>query len=164
MKKNIFIIALILISGIDLLGQSLELKTVLQTGGIDWDMVNSIYIDEDHSILTTGSFQRSFEVGQEQYTSNGVSDIIFEKLDQDNHVEWLKTFGGHDRRRNTLGEFGKKIVSNNKDIYLSGIFYGQADFVKTKITSRGKEDVFLAKFDRKFLESLKWRRVLDMDK
>ena len=25
-------------------------------------------------------------------------------------------------------------------------------------------DVFLAKFDRKFLESLKWRRVLDMDK
>lgn len=132
-------------SGFHLFGQNIELKNVMQTGGVDWDMVKSIYIDNDKNIFTTGSFQQSFVSEDKTLTSLGVSDIIYEKLDENNNVEWLNTAGGRDRRRNTLGEFGKRILADANGVYLTGVFYGQANFSSEQVSSRGKEDIFLTK-------------------
>jgi len=111
-------------------------------GGSANDYVYAISSIEDGSTLITGSFAGKASFGNSQLTSSGAQDIFIAKLNADGIFEWANKAGGLDT------EYGKDIKSlNDGTSYVTGTFTGVSDFGGIKLTSRGKEDIFITKLN-----------------
>ncbi len=121
-------------------------------GGILDDLGNSLSIDTDGNVYTTGKFKGivDFDPGADTYnlSSAGVADPFIQKLDADGNLVWAKRMGG----TNNSGGVGNSIsidaAGNN---YTTGYFYGTVDFDPSagtcELISAGYEDMFITKLD-----------------
>ena len=121
-------------------------------GGTGADFGNSITIDPNGNVYTTGSFRGKVDFDP----GNGVSylegedyrsDIFIQKLDTDGKFIWAKKVGG-----GIVSGFGHSITTDaSGNVYTTGIFLGTMDFdpgiEAFNLTSKGKYDAFIQKLD-----------------
>jgi hypothetical protein len=82
----------------------------------------------------------SFGGATQPLVPNGGLDIFVAKLDDTGAGMWAVHYGG------TGDEFDPRIsVDTAGDVYVAGSFSGQVAFGTTKLTSKGGQDIFIAK-------------------
>lgn len=123
-----------------------------QFGSTDTDEGNSIAVDGDGNVYTTGFYRGTADFDPGAGTFNllpaGISgyDVFVSKLDASGHFVWAKRLGG------TNNEVGNSItLDGSGNIYTTGYFRGTADFNPGSgtfnLTTNGIEDVFISKLD-----------------
>lgn len=130
---------------------------VKQMGGVSSDYGESIAIDADGNVYTTGRFllqgtnPADFDPGPGVYnlTSTGSHDIFVSKLDNNGNFVWAKNMGG---TGNDYADYGRSIaVDAVGNVYTSGRFQNTADFDPGpgvyNLTSAGQDDIFVSKLD-----------------
>ncbi|HRE58870.1 MAG TPA: SBBP repeat-containing protein [Candidatus Kapabacteria bacterium] len=119
-------------------------------GGIGYDIGNSVTVDDEGNIYTTGSFNDTvdFDPGPDVMKLNpGRGSAIFiQKLDANGNFIWAKSCGG---KGNQIGQSIK--VDAMGDVYTTGIFQDTIDFNPgtgvANLSAVGEEDVFILKLD-----------------
>jgi hypothetical protein len=96
-------------------------------GGIGYDIGNSVTVDDEGNIYTTGSFNDTvdFDPGPDVMKLNpGRGSAIFiQKLDANGNFLWAKSCGG---KGNQIGQSIKVDAMGN--VYTTGIFQDTIDF------------------------------------
>ncbi len=119
-------------------------------GGSTDDQGNSIALDVDNNVLTTGFFRNGtvdFDPGPGQYflTATGGSDMFVSKLNSDGEFVWAKNVGGSDSQR------GLGIATDkNSNVYTTGYFRGTVDFDPGSGTynlTSDERDIYILKLD-----------------
>lgn len=119
-------------------------------GGPSGDIGQSICVDPEGNILTTGIFSGTVDfnpgTGINNFASIGSKGIFIQKLDSNGNYIWTKTFGGGSY------DYGQKItVSPSGNIYTTGYFSGTVDFDPSpgisNSTAIGSNDVFIQKLE-----------------
>ncbi|MDP4266206.1 MAG: SBBP repeat-containing protein [Bacteroidota bacterium] len=122
-------------------------------GGNSFDYGRGITIDSKDNLFITGSFQETANFGNFSLTSRGGEDMFIMKMNLNGKVEFVKNAGGKQQ------DYGKGICSDkNGNIYIIGCFQGHANFDDSVLVSKGKSDVFIAKYSETGV--LKWVRKL----
>ena len=130
-----------------------NLEWVKKFGGNGVDQVNSISIDADNNVCATGNFRGSVDFDPGAGTSYLFSDVnitsvFVSKLKENGDFVWAKQLSG-DGNLNTFSI----ATSLANDIYITGEFYGTADFnpgtgVSSLTASSGSEaDAYLLKLN-----------------
>ncbi|NUM31136.1 MAG: T9SS type A sorting domain-containing protein [Bacteroidetes bacterium] len=123
---------------------------VKQIGGTENDKGNSLQIDDNFNIYSTGFYEArvDFDPGNSSYfqTSKGKEDVYVSKLSSTGNFVWAKSFGG----RNT--DIGNTIcLSFDKAVFTAGNFSDTADFNPDKDSSNiiaiGNADAFIQKME-----------------
>ncbi|HIK11274.1 MAG TPA: DUF4347 domain-containing protein [Oscillatoriaceae cyanobacterium M33_DOE_052] len=138
----------IFISKLDANGNYLWAK---QFGGSNgYDIGYSIAVDSSGNTYTTGSFSDTVDfdpgAGTANLTSAGGEDIFISKLDANGNYLWAKNLGGgSDDEGNSIA------VDSSGNTYITGKFYGTADFDPgagvVNLASAGHWDIFITKLD-----------------
>lgn len=119
-------------------------------GGLGYDNINAIDVDDNDEIYIAGEFADTVDFdpnsGVLEVISNGLSDGFVQKLDaQGNHI-WLKRIGGVG-----LDDYRSVNIGANGEIYTCGVFSNTVDFESglntTNLTSNGMWDVFIEKMN-----------------
>jgi hypothetical protein len=139
---NLIIICLLIISN-ELKAQDESFKTF---GGTKSDHGNGVVVDDDGNTYVTGSFQGTAVFGEHTLHSEGDTDIFLQKVDKSGGVVWAVKAGSSFVTSRVITEAGYGLVLLNKFLYITGTFSGKALFGSTTILSRGKDDIFLAKY------------------
>ena len=128
-----------------------NLVWVKQMGGFNYDCGNSITIDNNWNVYTTGFFHGTVDfdpgTGIANLTSIGNGDTFIQKLDASGNLVWVKQMGG------TASTGGKSITTDtNENLYTIGYFNGTSDFDPgagtTNLTSVGDNDIFIQKLSQ----------------
>jgi triacylglycerol esterase/lipase EstA (alpha/beta hydrolase family) len=135
----------IFVSKLDASGNFISAKRM---GGANDDYPSSIKVDAIGNVYITGYFNGTadFDPGSGIYnlTSIGSSDIFVSKLNISGNFLWAKQMGGQsDDSGNAIA------VDAIGNIYITGAFYGTADFDPGSgtynLTSAGSSDIFVVK-------------------
>lgn len=119
-------------------------SSFIQIGASGHDGINDLAIDKKQNIYITGFFQGTFD----ELRSKGDSDAFIAKLNSDNKIVWLKSYGSDYKNKQEITEYGKYIrLDKYENSYTSGLFY-KALNSEDEIISKGKQDLFLVKHDR----------------
>jgi hypothetical protein len=119
-------------------------------GGSSWDVGQSISIDANGNVLTTGYFSTTADfdpgAGVANITATGGRDIFVQKLDADGNFIWVKKMGG------SSDDFGYAIDTDAQgNVYSTGEFSSTADFnpgtATLNLTSSGSSDIYYQKLD-----------------
>jgi hypothetical protein len=103
---------------------------------------NSITIDGSGEVYVTGGFTDTIAFGNDTIVSAGDYDIFIAKYDSSGTCLWVKRNGGNKE------DYGTAINTDTVGIlYLTGNFKETATFGSYSLTSSGKSDVFIAKYD-----------------
>lgn len=116
--------------------------------GLGFDQGYSIVADASGNIYTSGYFEgtNDFDPGPATYnlTSAGSTRAFITKLDAAGNFVWAKDMGG-----NSMGF--ALALDQAKNVYLTGQFYGPADFDPSSsvfnLPSAGNTDAFILKLD-----------------
>lgn len=120
--------------------QSFSQKEIISIGNRGFDAVKDIATQDDDFYIT-GFFQSNLG----EYTSSGNSDIFIAKYNNKKELSWLNKIGSSYKQSNEITETGKIIkIDSKKNVYVTGVFY---DKLNESIISKGKQDVFLAKYN-----------------
>ena len=113
-----------------------------RAGGTSSDGGAGIATDRSGSSYVTGIFTGSATLGAITLTSAGSNDIFIAKYDASGNVLWAKRAGG------TSFAFGFDIATDESgNSYITGSFASSAAFDTITLTSAGREDIFVAKYD-----------------
>lgn len=105
---------------------------VKQFGAANWDQIESIAVDDNGDIYTTGRFVFTvdFDPGPGVYnldasngTTNNSSDIFVQKLDANGDFLWAHDFGANNYDRGNA-----VAIDANGDVYFAGYFLATVDF------------------------------------
>ncbi len=111
-------------------------------GGGGDDIGWGIAIDKNKNIYVAASFQDTLNLPNDTLISSGYLDVLIAKYNSNGVFQWAKKAGGN------LGDYAYAVaVDSHDDIYLTGSFFGNAIFGTTGLSSRGLNDIFLAKYD-----------------
>jgi len=123
---------------------------VKKIGGGSFDAAFSLEVDQSGNIISSGTYSETVDfdpnVGEENLTSNGNSDVFIQKLDSSGNLIWAKTFGStssDDLKKITLDALG--------NLYLTGYIGDDTDFdpgVNTSIISisgSSNKDMYILK-------------------
>jgi len=121
---------------------------VVTWGGSESDGGTAVAVDSSGYVYVTGGFMGTVDfdpgVGVDERSSAGDYDVFLSKFDSSGGVIWAKTWGGVGRDEST-----GVAVDGFGDAYVSGFFFGTADFDpdigEDWHTSSGEEDIFLSK-------------------
>ena len=132
------------------LDSSGNLNWAKNMGGTGTDISNSICLDIDGNILTTGFYKSTSDfdpgIGFYNLNSAGAEDIFVSKLDSNGNFIWAVSMGGT----------GKEIAfdlksDSSSNVYLTGLFYDTGDYdpgINTSyLTPGGPSDVFVVKLN-----------------
>ncbi len=114
-------------------------------GGIGFESISGIQIDDQDHIVCAGQFQGSANLpGVGLQTSAGYEDIFIIQLDSNGETMWHKTLGNS--VSNVVSDFD---LDNEGNIVLTGYFAGAMDFdpqeTTAELTSAGSWDVYVLK-------------------
>ena len=123
---------------LDASGQWLWTSTA---GGTNTDEGRSLAIDGAGNCYVTGVFSSSAGFGTNLVTSRGQTDIVVAKANAGGEWLWARSFGGAG-----LDESWGMAATPAGECYITGLFYGTAEFPGTNLVSRGGSDIFVAKF------------------
>ncbi len=140
--KKIFLIILALF-----FNQIYSQVDIYQFGAKGHDGILDIAVDDESNIYITGFFQGKLN----GLKANGDTDAFIAKIGINKELLWFKQIGSNYKGKNEITEFGKFIcVDNKRNSYVLGLYYDDLTFSKSqKITSLGKQDTFLTKFNSK---------------
>lgn len=118
------------------------LQWVETAGASSDDMGYALDIDSNGNVYITGHFTGTATFGSNTVVSNGSKDVFIAKYTNAGVLLWVTNAGG------TGTDSGDGLVVDDiGNIYLTGRFEETASFGTFNITSAGKEDIFLAKYD-----------------
>ncbi|HZM05080.1 MAG TPA: hypothetical protein VFC44_18935 [Candidatus Saccharimonadales bacterium] len=103
-------------------------------------------LDSQDNLYVTAWFDGTSDFGGVTLTnqSAGGSDIFVAKYNSTGTLQWARRAGGSDAGVNTGRGAG---VDNGGNVYVTGGFYGPADFGSVNLDSDGVEEMFLTKYD-----------------
>lgn len=134
--------------GGDLTGDGAYLVRLAPDGSYSWgarfpgaDAIN-IAVDDLGGPAVIGSFSGSVSFGGPSLTAAGTTDVFVAKFNAAGDHVWSKAFGDSNKQIGT----GIAIGSTG-DLIATGNFEGYTAFGTESLTSAGKADVFVAKFD-----------------
>ncbi len=151
MKAFLIILFLFSLTGTDAYSQAVKLGWVNALPGNSFDVCRAITLDNDNNVYATGFYSTTVDFdpgpGQFNLTSVNAEDIFLSKYDPDGKLIWAKSIG--DFRYQAAYSIA---LDTAKNIYITGIFFGTADFDPgpgvTNLTSNGNEDIFVCKYDQ----------------
>lgn len=119
-------------------------------GGSDYDFPNSLALDTEGNIYTTGYFMETADfdpnAGTENLTSVGDADIFISKLDSSGNFVWAKSMGGKSYEEGISIE-----VDISGSVYSAGRFNDSTDFdpsaETTILVPVGGFDIYISKLD-----------------
>lgn len=102
-----------------------------------------VITDKDDGVYLLRNFQESVTFSGRTISGSGGTDIALAKYNSLGDLVWVKTAGG------SGNDEGLDIaVDEVGNIFITGYFTGKANFENKTISSSGKEDFFIAKYDR----------------
>ncbi len=111
-------------------------------GDGDDQYAKAVAVDASGSALVTGYFSGAADFGGGALSSAGSYDIYIAKFGSDGAYLWSRCFGDRD------SQFADDIaVDASSNIIITGSIWGTINFGGGVLTSRGGEDVFIAKFN-----------------
>jgi hypothetical protein len=114
----------------------------VSAGGVDYDFGEDIAIDEENNIYLTGIFIETATFGPLLLTNASYTEIFAAKLDSLGNFLWAVKAGGPGI------DWGVGIdIDTNSNVYLTGMFFGDATFGSTTFTSNGSDEIYIAKLD-----------------
>lgn len=151
MKKNL-LINLLLLFFCSAHSQTPNWRWAKGFGGINYEAVYSMAIDASGNIYSSGYFEGTVDfdpgAGIFNMTSAGSADVFILKLDSAGNFIWAKSMGGGSNER---GYFIALDNTGSGAVYVSGDFYGTADFDPGagvfNMTSAGSGDIFISRLD-----------------
>jgi hypothetical protein len=124
-----------------------------KTGGsTEAQSVTNVHFDPAGDIVLTGTYQNSIDWGAGQHTTTASTSTYVTKFDTSGNAKWSKAFGAS-------GDLypGASLVDPAGHILLTGGFFGTLDFGDGTLTSKGDNDLFVAKLDG--TGKLIWKKV-----
>ncbi|HMY19305.1 MAG TPA: hypothetical protein PKA58_23435, partial [Polyangium sp.] len=124
-----------------------------KTGGsTEAQSVTNVHFDPAGDIVLTGTYQNSIDWGAGQHTTTASTSAYVTKFDISGNAKWSKAFGAG-------GDLypGASLVDPAGHILLTGGFFGTLDFGDGTLTSKGDNDLFVAKLDG--TGKLIWKKV-----
>ena len=133
-----------------------DFEWAMSIGSASNDLGSSITVDDNGNIYTTGSFEGSadFDPGANTFnlTSQDMTDVFIQKLDNSGNFLWALSFGGlSDHLANSIA------VDTTGNIYTTGYFSVTTDFDPSagtfEISSNGGLDAFVQKLSQCMVET-----------
>jgi len=125
-----------------------KLLWVRQAGGEGTDDAMGLAVDPAGHAYLTGSFQGLAAFGSARLTSPAAESFshprtaFLARYDGEGQVQWAKALGG------SGSSSGWALAADQEDqVFLTGLFYGQAVLGAATLTSRGSSDIFVGRFD-----------------
>lgn len=124
----------------------------LEGSGSTESQANSITLDNAGNLIISGEFDGTMDfdgdVGTENKTSSGSTDIFTLKLNSDGDFIWVQAFEG-----NTLDNCYSVCIDGSDNILLTGRFHGTVDFdpgvgVDNRTALSGFGDIYTLKLDQ----------------
>jgi predicted outer membrane repeat protein len=117
-------------------------------GGTLEEQGNSIAVDSNGNIYTTGAYKGTANFGAISLTSAGDYDIFVTKMDSSGNFVWAKSMGGASGEDSSRGI----AVDSGGNVYTTGHFHVFADFDPdpvnvSNLNSTGPYDMFISKLD-----------------
>ncbi len=104
-------------------------------------VANDIAVGANCELYITGRYDGTATFDSLSLTSNVVHDVFILKTDTLYNTVWVKSLGGPDYDQ------GQKIVTDDAgNIYVAGEMEGRFYFDSTYMQTKGKEDIFFAKY------------------
>ncbi|KAA9325025.1 SBBP repeat-containing protein [Adhaeribacter soli] len=129
-----------------------NLLWVKRGGGTGVDIGRGIAVDASGNSYVIGYFSGTATFGSTTLTSSGNSDVFVAKYDANGNLLWVRKTGG-----GTEWDYGTAIaLDGSGNSYITGYFSGNATFGSSSFTSRGSNDIFIAKYDA--AGTLQWAR------
>ncbi len=119
----------------------------IKAGGSLLDISKAMSADLDGNIYITGGFQSTALFGDTKNMAGGDTDIFVAKYDKTGQLIWSTQAGSNTYIDNVLSESGTDVLVNNGALYVTGFFLDKAKFENQEISSKGSDDIFLAKYD-----------------
>ena len=111
-------------------------------GGRFIDKAFAIAADPMGNFFVTGFFRDSFSYDKLKVNSGGSSDIFLAKLNSSGHPVWIKNAGGAGI------DVGYGVATDwIGNCYVTGFFNETAHFGASSLSSHGKSDIWLAKYN-----------------
>ncbi|MDM8520713.1 SBBP repeat-containing protein [Anaerolineales bacterium HSG6] len=133
--------------GDDLTGSGIMLVSFDTNGTHRWSKgfgdgnAMNIIVDETSNLYMTGYFQNTIDLGGENLTSAGSSDIFLASYTVNGDYRWSKRFGG------VGDDYGGNIaIADDGNLYMTGYFQNTIDFGGGDLISAGGYDIFLASY------------------
>ncbi|MCP1381951.1 SBBP repeat-containing protein [Runella salmonicolor] len=114
---------------------------VKSAGGSSNDFGYDIAADSNGNVYVTGSYFGTAFFDGTPITSEGSNDVFLAKYNTNGGKEWVRSAGG------TGTENGQGVaVDGNGNVYISGNFNTTVRFDNRYVTSKGNNDIFIAKY------------------
>jgi hypothetical protein len=111
-------------------------------GGTEADFSWNICVDPSRNTYVIGYFQGNASFGSTIVTSNNYEEVFVAKVNSNGEWQWVVSAGGIHM------DLGLGIdMDSSGNIYVTGEFSDIASFGSTTLTSRGHQDVFVAKLN-----------------
>ncbi|WP_158267613.1 SBBP repeat-containing protein [Adhaeribacter arboris] len=106
------------------------------------DFGNDMAVDDLGNIYVTGGFSGTVQFGTTTLISNGYGDMFFAKYDTNGSFIWAKKGGG-----SSFTIANSIALDGSGNSYVTGYFRANAVFGAFTLTSLGRDDAFLVKYD-----------------
>jgi hypothetical protein len=119
-----------------------NIQWLQHAGGTDDDMSYTIKADNLGNTYIIGKFKGTASFGSYKISSAGGWDVYIAKLNANGNFQWVK------RSMGPSTEDGWGItVDKNGNCYVTGDFYSRVQFDTTIVTTLGKADIYIAKYN-----------------
>lgn len=119
---------------------------IYSAGSVKEDEILDICSDQSGNIISAGYFSGPTNFGNGQILNShslGTADIFVSKSNSNGQLIWSISAGGYGSDRAT-----DVAVDSNGDIYITGFYYGNANFGNISVSSvNSSQDIFIAKLD-----------------
>ena len=121
------------------------------SGAVSWatgfgagsdQLARDVAVDPGDNVILVGSFQGTVDFGGVQMTSSGADDAFVAKLDPSGAHVWSQKYG------DAMAQVARSVaVDGTGNIAVTGGFAGTVDFGGSSMTTKGGDDLFIARFD-----------------
>jgi len=107
----------------------------------------AVAVDNNLNIILTGSFSNTINLGGENLSSGGCTDVFLAKFDNSGNHLWSKSYGSSVATNGC--DMPTSIVIDKEDnIYLTGSFGIRINFGLEDLITKGSSDIFIANIDK----------------
>jgi hypothetical protein len=119
------------------------IQWAIQAGGTSADEGAGIAVDGEGNVLVAGSFEGTATFGAIQISGTFMTPEVFiAKYTSNGDVQWVQKGGG-----TSIDQARDVSVDNAGNVFVTGIFFGNAEFGTSTLVSRGQADIFVAKYN-----------------
>ena len=118
-----------------------------RAGGKEADFGQALALDGFGNMYVLGSFRGKATFGSITHQTSGIMNLFVAKLSPNGTFLWVEKIGGINAQAKV--RLGADLTLDNKgNIYVTGSFNNTIALGSFRLTSAGKEDVFIAKIDK----------------